>query len=60
MDCKDLRELANKLHEAAISDDLWYDAAGNGDAEAEIEIRETQDALESAYNFLRRIADLIE
>jgi hypothetical protein len=60
MDCKDLRELAEKLQAAAISDDLWYDAAGNGDAEAEVEIREVQDALETAYEFLMRIAELVE
>lgn len=60
MDCKELRELADKLQKAALDDDIWYDANANGDTEAEELIAEAQQAMESAFDFLRRIADAIE
>lgn len=60
MDCKDLRELADKLQKAALNDDVWYDAAAYGDTEAEKLIADAQGAMESAVDFLRRIAELIE
>lgn len=60
MDCKDLRELADRLQAAALCNDIWYDADANGDTEAEELIADAQQAMESAFDFLRRIADIIE